>query len=72
MGTGASANVGECDAADGNDIWGYTLGCVVEVNEYPKSSALPHEIQKDDCHNGLLVRSLGITRWARESLKEDS
>ena len=48
-------------------------GCVVEVNEVePKSGALLGEIRKDDCHNGLLVKSLGITRWAPESLKEDS
>ena len=45
---------------------------VVGVNESPKPSALLGEIQKDDYHNGLLVRLLGITRWALESSREDS
>ena len=46
-------------------------GRVVEVNEFPKSHALPGEIRKDDCHNGLLMRWLGIMRWAWESSRED-
>ena len=37
-------------------------GRVVEVNESPKSHALPCEVRKDDCHSGLLVRLLGIMR----------
>ena len=38
-------------------------GHVVEVNESPKSHTLPGEMQKDDCHSGLLVRWLRIMRW---------
>ena len=45
---------------------------VVEVNESSKSHALLGKIQKDDCHNGPLARSLGIIRWAQESSREDS
>ena len=56
---------------------GMILGVVLsrrvgEVNESPKFGSLPGEIRKDDCHNGLLVRSLGIMRWARESSRHDS
>ena len=47
-------------------------GRVMDVNEFPKSRALPRKIRKDDCHNGLLVRSLGIMMWTRESSREDS
>ena len=50
----------------------YRLKCIVEVNEPPKSGALIGEIKKTDCHYGLLVRSLGVMRWARENSREDS
>ena len=67
MGIGAFAEVGE------HDVTGDVLsGHVMEVNESPKAHALLGKIRKDDCHSGLLVRLLGIMRWARENSREDS
>ena len=72
MGIGAFAELEERDAAGGNDTWDILMGHVIEVNESLKSHGLPGEIRKDDCQSGVLVRLLGIMRWARESSREDS